>query len=136
MVGDLPPFHLRTAIFDTRPPMARSRNGMLYATFWNRAAGIGRAQVRSHGQTQSPGTFCKWVRIQGFPHSLDLAQVLKEITAEEVCQQLSGLEERTSLSREQCALISLRRDELSKSPPLSNPFSEPYWWAGFLCSGI
>ena len=70
-------------------------------------------------------------------NALKIAKLwLKEITAEEVCQQLSEMEERTSLSHEQRALISLRRDELSKLSPLSKPFSEPYWWAGFLCSGI
>ncbi len=60
---------------------------------------------------------------------------LKELTCGEVSERLAALERQEDLTPELQAYISLRQQEFNRQAGLSKPFSEPYWWAGFLCSG-
>jgi CHAT domain-containing protein len=60
---------------------------------------------------------------------------LKELTCGEVGKRLAALQQQPGLTSELHDMISLRHEEFSSQPSSRKPFSQPYWWAGFLCSG-
>ena len=60
---------------------------------------------------------------------------LKELTCGEVSKRLAALQQQPGLTSELHDMISLRHEEFSSQPSSRKPFSQPYWWAGFLCSG-
>lgn len=68
--------------------------------------------------------------------ALRAAQVwLKELTCAEVDERLAALQQRPGVTTELHDMIDLRREEFSSQPTSSKPFNQPYWWAGFICSG-
>ena len=61
---------------------------------------------------------------------------LKRLTCEEVDERLADLQRKKDLTAELRLTIDDRREEFGSRPGSSKPFSQPYWWAGFLCSGV
>ena len=61
---------------------------------------------------------------------------LRKLTCAEVDERLAVLQQRPGLTAELRDMIDFRREEFGSRPGSSKPFSQPYWWAGFLCSGV
>lgn len=61
---------------------------------------------------------------------------LKRLTCEKVDERLADLQRKKDLTAELRRTIDDRREEFGSRPSSSKPFSQPYWWAGFLCSGV
>ena len=61
---------------------------------------------------------------------------LKRLTCEKVDERLADLQRKKDLTAELRLTIDDRREEFGSRPGSSKPFSQPYWWAGFLCSGV
>lgn len=61
---------------------------------------------------------------------------LKELSCAEVDKRLAALQQQPGLAPEIRDMIDFRREEFRSEPDSSKPFSQPYWWAGFLCSGV
>lgn len=68
--------------------------------------------------------------------ALRAAQIwLKDLSVGALRKKLTELGQRSGLDPGQQALIELRRQDLDGELDTCKPFREPYWWAGFLCSG-
>jgi len=60
---------------------------------------------------------------------------LKGISNQAVCEQLAAFERQDGLSDVERKLLSFRRREFAASPLDDKPFSDPFWWAGFILAG-
>jgi len=61
---------------------------------------------------------------------------LKKLTCAEVDERLAVLQHQHGLTAELRDMIDSRREDFASGPGSSKPFSQPFWWAGFLCSGV
>jgi CHAT domain-containing protein/tetratricopeptide (TPR) repeat protein len=61
---------------------------------------------------------------------------LRDLSSDDVSAHLVALSELPGISPDIRSEIVLRKPEFDAQPSRSKPFSEPYWWAGFLCSGV